>query len=357
VITKHGGLGSKNLRPGPEVTQKMTRRWLLNTFLVVVALLISLGTLEGGLRVIYAKGMQYDIEMWKYAKQLKEVAPEARIGHRHIQNSSAFLMGVDVRINSNGLRDNELDYERKDGELRVLMLGDSLTFGWGVTVENTVAERLEALLDEAFPGRRVEVINGGVGNYNTSMEVAWFLSEGIRYEPEVVILNYFINDAEPTPKRKGGFLAENFYAYVFLAGKADSILRKYLNRVNWREYYRLLYDDEADGWQQAAHSINELAGFCEKNSIELRIVNYPELRELENYPFADVTEKIRSLARVHRVPFLDLLPAARVEDEPDLWVTREDPHPNGRANELFARAIFDWLAADRDRWVTKEPSI
>ena len=64
-------------------------------------------------------------------------------------------------------------------------------------------------------------------------------------------------------------------------------------------------------------------------------MNIPELRELKEYPFHDVTAKVKAAAETHHVEFVDLLPA--VEDlSPDtLWVTKPDPHPNGRAQELM----------------------
>ena len=69
-------------------------------------------------------------------------------------------MGVDVRINQRKLRDAEYPYERPAGVQRVVMLGDSVTFGWGVPAEATVSKRLERALRAA--GRGVEVINTGV---------------------------------------------------------------------------------------------------------------------------------------------------------------------------------------------------
>src|SRR5262249_49115553 len=79
-----------------------------------------------------------------------------------------------------------------------LMLGDSFTEGWGVPFGKTFSKRVERLY--ASRGIRAEVINAGVGNYNTVMEVNYFLSEGYKYQPDIVVLNYIPNDAEPMPR-------------------------------------------------------------------------------------------------------------------------------------------------------------
>ena len=81
------------------------------------------------------------------------------------------------------------------------MLGDSLTFGWGVPFGETTAKRLHMMLinDSTPPygrGDPVEVINAGVGNYNPAMEVAWFFDEGVKYRPDVVV--------GPVSRRRGG---------------------------------------------------------------------------------------------------------------------------------------------------------
>ena len=87
-----------------------------------------------------------------------------------------------------GLRDRGFDYEKPEGVTRILMLGDSVTYGWGVAVEHTAAKRLARPLNASANGR-FEVVNAGVGNDNTAMEMAWFLNEGVRYDPDLVVLD------------------------------------------------------------------------------------------------------------------------------------------------------------------------
>ena len=39
------------------------------------------------------------------------------------------------------------------------------------------------------------------GNYNTTQEVNLLIDKGLKYQPDQVVLFYFINDAEPVPKK------------------------------------------------------------------------------------------------------------------------------------------------------------
>ncbi|WP_198010811.1 SGNH/GDSL hydrolase family protein [Kaistia granuli] len=292
-------------------------------------------------------GMDFDVEMWKYARDIKRVSSNPQIGHEHRPGTSGIYMGVPVQINALGLRDREFDVARKpDGPVRTLMLGDSLTFGWGVKAEDTPAKLIETQLNEGQKEPRDEVINTGVGNYNTTMEIAYFLDRGKEMKPDVVVLNYFINDAEPQPKRQTSIWREYSYGYVFLASAIDKLSRQYFGKADWKTYYRDLYRDGAPGWAAAQQAIGQLADYCRENDIKLLVVNYPELHELRDYPFPDVTAGVQTVAKAHGADFLDLLPSVADLEPASLWVSPTDAHPNRVANVRFADAIAKKLTQD-----------
>lgn len=319
------------------------RKILKSLILLSVSLLISLAVVEVAVRTVIDDGMQYDLEMWKYAKQMKRVSASPGIGHEHQPGTSAHLMGADVSINSTGQRDRDFVSPKPTKTVRILMLGDSLTFGWGVPQDQTVPKRLEALLNASGNGRTYEVVNAGVGNYNLAMSANWMLERGMAFEPDLVVFNYFINDAEVTPRRQGGGLREWSYAFTYFAGRFDSLLRRSLGGTDWLEYYRALYSPESQGWAATKSHFRKLVEFSRGKGAPLVFVNYPELRTLAPYPFAKVSEAIAALPREHGVPYLDLLDAIRDEDPPALWVTPADPHPSAYADQLFARAIHGFL--------------
>jgi lysophospholipase L1-like esterase len=94
---------------------------------------------------------------------------------------------TDVRINKHGLRDREHSYERKNDLERILVLGDSFAWGYGVEESERFSQRLEEALD-------AEVINAGVSGYSTDQELLWYKNEGIKYETDLVILVLAGND-------------------------------------------------------------------------------------------------------------------------------------------------------------------
>lgn len=102
---------------------------------------------------------------------------------------------VHVTINSQGLRDYEVSYEKAAGTKRILLLGDSMTAAMQVPLEKTFAKILEKRLNSNVPGERWEVVNGAVNGFGTDNELLFFRLEGRKYQSDMVIVGvYLAND-------------------------------------------------------------------------------------------------------------------------------------------------------------------
>ena len=100
-------------------------------------------------------------------------------------------------INSLGFRGPEVAPRQPD-ELRVVALGDSMTFGIGVDDEHTLPAFLEREL-EARLDRPVTVINTGHAAYSTNQEIGVLLEHGATLDPDLVVLFWFFNDIDQPP--------------------------------------------------------------------------------------------------------------------------------------------------------------
>jgi hypothetical protein len=318
----------------------MKREHALSLLMVVVSLAVCALGIELFVRAFIDDGMHFDLEMWKYARDVKVISDDRLIGHAHRPNSQERLMGVDVKINSKGLRDREIPYERAGSAPRILMLGDSFTEGWGVPFEETFSKRVERLY--AARGTSAEVINTGVGNYNTIMEVEYFLNEGYKYQPDIVVLNYIPNDAEPIPPHAApNLVMRNCYSCVFLISRIDTLLRELSLRSDWQTYYRNLYGDgRAGGWTDAKTAIGKLAEYCKAHDIRLLIAHLPDIHGFEPYPLQMVVDLLEQAAKENGAGFVDVTPEFKGYDPAKLWVSPTDAHPNGLGNEIIANALF-----------------
>jgi hypothetical protein len=100
-------------------------------------------------------------------------------------NDPRFSVGI--AINSHGMRDREYSLKRTKKK-RMLVLGDS--FGWGYGVE--LDERFSEILEKKYPDW--EIINASVSGYGTDQEYLYLRERGIAFRPDVVLLLFCSND-------------------------------------------------------------------------------------------------------------------------------------------------------------------
>jgi hypothetical protein len=106
-----------------------------------------------------------------------------------------WFAGVPILINNLGLRaDRDYAIEKAPNTFRILVLGDSVTFGHGSLYEHTYPRLFEERLKAWKPSVDWQVWNAGVPGYNTSQELATLLELGPRFQPDLVIVGFFPND-------------------------------------------------------------------------------------------------------------------------------------------------------------------
>jgi len=163
---------------------------LKNVVLFLASGIFCLLLLEAALRIY---GYRYD-PMQAFRGQREMILhPSAHpiLKYELTPGATARVWGTRVTINSHGFRGPEPTPGKFRG-YRILLLGDSIVFGNRISFKTTFPYKLQHLLD---PEReRFEVLNFGVGGYDTLQEVALLQHRGLRYQPDLVVLTYCLND-------------------------------------------------------------------------------------------------------------------------------------------------------------------
>ncbi len=184
----------------------------------VLGIVAAVALLEVGVRVL---GLAPPAESPGWFWQ----APDAETGWTHIPGATGRWFNprheydVAVTINSQGLRDVEHDYAKPPDVFRILILGDSYVEGMRVPLEQTFGKRLEERLNQAGLPIRFEVIMAGVSAWGTDQALLWFREEGVRYEPDLVLLGFFpgndfMNNAEELEVANMGGVRKPFFHLV-----------------------------------------------------------------------------------------------------------------------------------------------
>jgi hypothetical protein len=270
----------------------------------------------------------------------------------------AFVPGVGS-INSLGFRGPEVDLDKEAGVVRIVVLGDSFTYGHGVGWEEAFPARCEQIL-HARGSSCVQVLNLGVPGYNTVMELAFLRELGLRLDADGIVVGFTLSDAElgrfglrdPSNRvvlRSKQWLRQNFGLYHF-------VRRQLFSMQAWRMRHdpevgvwpailplRRATRGESDaGWKTCNEALIAIAEECRAAHIPCVLVIWPVLEDLSDYAYDREHEFVRGAATAAGFRVLDLRPyfsgpAAR------FWVSSSDRHPNPVAHEKAATALADFL--------------
>lgn len=348
---------------------------LLTIMLVVLGPLLLVGVLEG-MAYLWERKEADSLYAWELVasrRMIWEVHPTPGTGYTLMKPGSHYeWQSIPVDINSHGLRGPETTYEKPSGTYRILNLGDSVAMGWGVRVEDTYGRQLESRLNKEGSGAlRFEVINAGVPGWNLENALAYLQAEGLKYQPDLVILDLTIaNDINGTSALQavndtGPFrwLSDHTYFWPFLQSqvawaKARAQGRDRVDTIdpptNPAKYFPL--DPQSERWTERWNSVLDINQLANENNVPIVLVLFPlEFQVLEkDYPTLPQDLFMSKAAEVG-IPVLDLLPtfqqacqekqggACQLEDRylfADVWM-----HPSAHGHKVTATELEAFLEA------------
>ncbi len=281
----------------------------------------------------------YDIEMWRYARELKQKSADKILGHEHIRPGQAVLQNVTIRINKQGLRGGPI--RDPAPKRRILFLGSSVTLGWGVPEKEVLTSRIQKLFEK--DGQDVEVLNAGIGNYNTERYVHRYLTRLKDLNPTDIVVHYFVNDVEILKSGGGNILLRNSQTAVMIW----SVLSRYMRptgEANLVKYYRKMYQPDSPGYKKMRSSLVKLADYAKANNQRIYLAMTPDVRNLVNYKLGFIHAIMKKLAKELGFIYIDLLPPMEGKTPKELWAMPGDPHPNSEGHKIMAKSIYAVLS-------------
>ena len=324
-----------------------TSKWRELQLWIVTAMVLGLMTLvlgEGLIRWLASERLIYNIEMVKYAKQLKIPDPLGQIDHVHRPSSTAHLMGVDVKLNSLGNRSDELP---DPAVPRMLVLGSSVTMGWGVSQNQVFTSQLQEFLARSST-KGFAIQNAGIGNTNTFAHYTLFERQYPLVKPNYVLLHYFIRDSEPSaPANDSSILKYSYFADVLYDFFALTQLRAQGGSGALLMHYSDLYQDGNPAWLKTLESVRQLRDKLAQEKVPFLIMIVPDLRNIsKDSPYSPIYGFIKNEFLKLGVPVVDSFPEFQKKfgDRPQrVWVDSEDPHPNALGHSLMAELLISYF--------------
>lgn len=268
------------------------------------------------------------------------------------------------------MRERECSLINIEGTFRIVGLGDSVMFGWGVREEDLYLKALEQKLNEHTAEfhaqgqgrrRRFETLNFAVPGYNTAMEVATFEHKASAFRPDLVLVHFVNNDLDVP-------------FFMTLSKKPFSL------------HTSFLWDFISSRWKQLSSTHSETEGeFMDGSLQEMSKTKETDVDEQYRYMvgergFRQAMAKLGALTKTSRIPVIILYGKANSETEkllrqvskewdfyllpikpyvdsfveshhiPNtpqarqdiLWISKTDPHPNALGHSIYAEGLFNF---------------
>jgi len=257
-------------------------------------------------------------------------------------------------------RPDPLESEKPAGVRRIVVVGDSFTWGSGVLPQDAFPDRMQAQLDRHPRSPRVEVVNFSRPGWNTVGELKAIERFFDRLAPDVLVLEYTLNDSEPKSRDEliaslhHGLLRHEpttilecyIYArsalYRFAMRRADNLRMRFLTT----SYYHRIYDEGRPEWESTRAAIAGMQSLAASHRVPFLMVVFPIFdSQLDHrYRYRAVHETIAQVARGLGIDRVDLLPRYEGVDFRRLAADPlYDAHPSELAHRIAATAILEEL--------------
>lgn len=292
---------------------------------------------------------------------LEIYSPDPKLYWRLKPNQDCFTK-VDhrpVHINSQGTRGSEFLPEKPTGTLRILSLGDSRTFGWGLADEETFSRQLERLLQKHLgTDKKVEVINAGVNAWSFPQMLVFYRDFAAAWKPDVVILaeaNLWTQFSEKNSEefvkkfmsrvRLKNLLRRSAIYHFAIEVKLQAFYQRYRTKfipIDPKQDTLFKSQQQSDPDAVFRSAIEDLCRTAISNQAELTLLFLPTLDDLSATNQSRVlTAKLMAGTNLG-VPVVNLTRDLGAGGKA-LYLEADPVHLNAQGNALVAERLFESL--------------
>jgi len=266
------------------------------------------------------------------------------------------LPEVHLKINSYGFRDYEYAFNKENNTFRIIALGDSHTFGWGVELNDSYPKILERMLNERLTptsGIKYEVLNFGVPGYNTFEEVVFLKKLGIKFNPDLIILQYGADDIQNVTEFNQ-VVRRIFLNYTKQNSIAEDKIDQYIKVSLEKEAYQIYFEELKqknfeEAWKVVRYSLEDLGNITNQSNISVLVFTLYDENEWSFFNFREQKKSLESIAKRYNWSTLfGIMPKYfRKYKWWDLILHPQDPHPSPLSYKLIAEEIYKKLLEER----------
>lgn len=219
-----------------------------------------------------------------------------------------------ILVNADGFRGPDYPLVKPEGVFRIIMLGDSETLSIMLSERESLAAQLEDELNQGAAKSRYEVLNFGVEGYNTFQELEQLRVKGLKYQPDLIILNYVLNDPEPGEYyfNKSFLMRHSALARYFTYRIKKALIRRERKKLGIKtEIDHFYYLHQPKYFRRVEGAIREMDGISRAIGNKLAVVIFPVSSLMvpdfrEGYPYSGLHTLVKGISS-DNVFFIDLI--------------------------------------------------
>lgn len=253
-----------------------------------------------------------------------------------------------IRINSLGYRGPEFPADGAKDAFRVLVLGDSLTFGQGVSEEDSFPEVFRNLISKKYRGKKIVVFNASNPGASTEDEAKMLEDLVDKIDPNLVVVGFCDNDI-----RRGSVFHVTVKSRKLRSVWAFSqLLNTALINANITpDYYEDIlpsYDTSTDDWKAAELALEKMSKVSSERKVPVVFLYLDQnsVRRRKYEPvIAETKTQLEEALKKNHLYFVDSHEALVADGEPSYSVSKWDDHPSERAHKIYAEVLADYVAS------------
>lgn len=283
---------------------------------------------------------------------------EVDLAHGSFQSSRNPVLRYEPRpgsqgVSDYGIRDRDYSKAKPDGTIRILVIGDSIGYGFctdneALLLDDLFMKKLERSLQKTFP-TPVEVINLCVSGYDTVQEVEFLVEKGLDLDPDLVLVSYCLNDNFDASMELQHFKQQSQFGIDSEIGQ-KVFLSSHLARIiylrNWTPERQAPQKKTREKITRTERGFERLAALAQDEGFQPVVVVFPLFEPIKTYRWHKSHRRVADLGKKFGIPVLDLLEPFLTVSDGDLKklqgrCSRE--HPDEKGHAAAAVAIEQYL--------------
>lgn len=235
-----------------------------------------------------------------------------------------------IESNSKGLREDEFNKTPPEDTYRILVVGDSFTFGWGLKRSDRYTELLEKRLNKDY-SQKYQIVNAGIPGWGLKDYYKFIEHRGLDYNPDMIVVGLVGND----------FISHKMHTQITKKAEKQIEKKHNVNRLSEIKYHELISDEVLDRLQSYRENKTNKESDTYIYSHKIQNISQRDDIPVVFYEVGRIWHKSQEIMKTTGLNYLEI--PEKIRENPDRYKFEEDAHYSEKAQPLLADKLYHHL--------------